>query len=328
MNYYILAKRKYLPTIMAKKVVRKASKKILGGSIDSLLGQRKNSGTDALFGTTNVPKVIANTIANILIDQIEANPGQPRKDFDQRALEELASSISEHGIIQPITVRKISETLYQIISGERRWRASQLADLKEIPAYVRDVDNAQLFEMAIVENLQREDLSTREFVNSLKDLKYSVDPPLLDEVIAKKIGKKRSTVTNYLRILTLENAMQESIDIGEITFGHAKALAGIKDSGLRKDIYDEVIENGLSVRALEARIKAEKEGTHEPEEKKLPTKKSDLSTEYEAVQKTLKSFFGNGKVRIKVDEEKGKGQIVLPFNSVKELNQMLDLLES
>lgn len=305
------------------------SKKDLGLHVNNVLGKVKKSGTDALFGSTSIPKVLANSIANVPISQIEANPGQPRKDFDPEALQELSESITEHGIIQPITVRKISETLYQIISGERRWRASQLAGLTEIPAYVRDVDNAQLFEMAIVENLQREDLSTREFVNSLKDLKYSVNPPLNDEVIAKKIGKKRSTVTNYLRILKLDQAMQESIDLGEITFGHAKALAGVEDTNLQKDIYQEVIDNGLSVRALEARIKQAKEDKLNPPAVTPPTaKKPELSTEYAAVQKTLKDFFGNGKVKIKVDEEKGKGQIVVPFSSVQELNRMLDLLES
>ena len=168
----------------------KAKKVALKGSVGNLLGQRKSSGTDALFGSNTVPKALENYVASVPIMQIEANPGQPRKEFDPSALEELADSIREHGIIQPITVRKISDTRYQIISGERRWRASQLAELTEIPAFVRDVDNAQLFEMAIVENLQREDLSTREFVNSLKELKYAVDPPLTDDVIAKKIGKK------------------------------------------------------------------------------------------------------------------------------------------
>lgn len=305
------------------------SRKDLGGMVNNVLGKGKKEGTDALFGSTNVPEVIANTIATVPINQIEANPGQPRKDFDKEALEELADSIKEHGIIQPITVRKISETLYQIISGERRWRASQLAELTDIPAYVRDVDNAQLFEMAIVENLQREDLSTREFVNSLKDLKYSVNPPLTNDVIAKKIGKKGSTVTNYLRILTLDQAMQESIDLGELTFGHAKALAGIKDVGLQKDIYQEVVDNGLSVRALEARIKKAKEDIANPPEQVSPTpKKTALSTEYTAVQNTLKDFFGNGAVKIKVDEEKGEGKIVVPFSSVQELNRMLDLLEN
>jgi len=311
----------------AKKVSRKATTPQLGNSLKRVM--KSTEGLGSLLPDAKVPAVIANSIATVPINQIEANPGQPRKDFDSEALKELADSIKEHGIIQPITVRKISETLYQIISGERRWRASQLAELKDIPAYVRDVDNAQLFEMAIVENLQREDLSTREFVNSLKDLKYSVDPPITNEAIAKKIGKKGSTVTNYLRILNLDQAMQESIDVGELTFGHAKALAGIKDVGLQKDIYQEVIDNGLSVRALEARIKQAKEDKlNPPEQSPPPAKKPGLSTEYTAVQNTLKDFFGNGKVRIKVNEEKGEGQIVVPFSSVQDLNRMLDLLES
>lgn len=313
----------------AKKITRKVSGAGLTASVGNILDKGKRDGRDALFGSTNVPKVIANSVANISLDYIERNIEQPRTEFNEEALEDLVASIQEHGIIQPITVRKISDTRYQIISGERRWRASKTAGLTEIPAYVRDVNNDQLFEMAIVENLQREDLSTMEFLNSLKKLKYSsVDKPLTNAEIAKKIGKKTSTVTSYLNILKLERAIQESIEIGEISFSHAKALIGIADPQLRKDIYKDIIENMLSVRAVEAKVKAIKDAENEPKTPKASTKKPELSTEYAAVQQTLRDVLGNGSVKIKVDEEQGKGQIVVPFSSVQELNRMLDLLES
>jgi ParB family chromosome partitioning protein len=315
---------------MAKKVARKASKAALGGSIRGVMG--RGQGVDTLIPKNissdeelqKVAKTLANTIANIPIDQIERNPDQPRKEFIQEALDELAGSIGTHGIIQPITVRRLADSQYQIISGERRWRASQLAGLKEVPAYVRVVDNQQLLEMAIVENVQREDLNPFEFVTSLARLKKEFN--LTDKEVAEKVGKGRATVTNYLRVLELEPAILNFLHDGELTLGHAKSLAGIKDKVLRKELFTDTIENQLSVRALEAKIKASKEPQVE-EPTPAPAKKTELSTEYAAVQKTLKDFFGNGSVKIKVDEEKGKGQIVVPFSSVQELNRMLDLLE-
>lgn len=318
---------------MAKKVAikRKASKAQLGGSIRGVMN--RGQGVDKLIPKSfnseeelqQVAKTLANTIATIPIEQIERNPDQPRNEFVQEALDELAGSISTHGIIQPITVRRLADKQYQIISGERRWRASQLAGLKEVPAYVRVVDNQQLLEMAIVENVQREDLNPFEFVSSLARLKKEFN--LTDKEVADKVGKGRATVTNYLRVLELGPAILNFLRDGELSLGHAKALAGIKDKVLRGELFTETIENHLSVRALEGKIKESKEPKAE-EPIAEPKKVKALSSEYEAVQKTLKDFFGNGSVKIKVDEEKGKGQIVVPFSSVQELNRMLDLLES
>jgi len=317
---------------MAKKVAikRKASKAALGSSTRGVLGRAK--GVDTLIPKNitseeelqQVAKTLANTIATIPIDQIERNPDQPRKEFIQEALDELADSIGTHGIIQPITVRRLADKQYQIISGERRWRASQLANIKEIPAYVRIADNQQLLEMAIVENVQREDLNPFEFVTSLARLKKEFK--LTDKEVAEKVGKGRTTVTNYLRVLELEPAILNFLHDGELSLGHAKALVGVDNKVLRKEFFTQVIDEQLSVRALEGRIKESREQPVK-EEPTAKEKSAGLSADYEAVQTNLKDFFGNGKIKITVDEAKGKGKITIPFASVSKLNEMLDLLE-
>ena len=312
----------------ARKVTRKTSKADLRSSTSSLLGRPK--GVDSLIQSK---KEITSNIGTIPVDKIEKNLEQPRKDFysdaAKEALTELAESIKVHGIIQPITVRKMGDK-YQIISGERRWRASQLAGLTEVPAYILEIaDSGKVLEMAIVENVQRENLSAYEFIDSLKVLKDTYE--LTDDEIADKIGKARPTVSNYMRILDLGGDMLNALNDGDLSLGHARALVGLDDPVLRRDMYDAVIDNDLSVRALERRIKEAREAQNSPAEAAAPApskKKDELPTEYQDVEKTLKAFFGVGSAKIKLkDEAKGKGQILIPFDSVRELNRILDLLE-
>ena len=210
---------------------------------------------------------------------------------------------------------------YQIISGERRWRASQLAKLTEVPAYVRIANDQEMMEMALVENIQREDLNPVEMATSLARLKEEFK--LTDDDVAGRIGKKRSTVTGYLGVLTLSPNIVESLRGGDISMGHAKALSSL-DRNLAQTFFTRTIENGWSVRSLEEALKVEKEKLGIA--KKIAKPKTSLPTEYQAVVDSLRSRFGSKKINIKLKPD-GQGQIVLPFTSTDELNRFLDTIE-
>ena len=269
-----------------------------------------------------IVRELATAVAMLPISQIKANKGQPRKHFNDEALAELASSIRAHGIIQPITVRRIHDKEYQIISGERRHRAAQLAGLKEIPAYVRLANDQELLEMALIENIQREDLNAWEVAISYGRL--ADEFKLSHESISDRVGKKRSTVTNYIRLLKFEgdDDIKHGIIEGKISMGHARALAGIEDNhAFRKVLFNRVLVEDLSVRAVEEAI-AE---YHESRKPKAPKEAKNVPQFLRDIEDRFNAFFG-GKVQLKRDD-KGKGQIVVKFKNDAELNRLLDAIE-
>lgn len=259
------------------------------------------------------------THSNVLpLDWIEVNPFQPRVEFESEPLAELAASIKLHGLIQPITVRRLSDESFQIISGERRFRAAKLAGLDEIPAYIRLADDQGMLEMALIENVQRQDLNAMEVAVSLERLMQECD--LTHETLSERIGKKRSTVTNYLRLLKLPPEIQKSVKRNVISMGHARALAGIDNLSLQLTIHKELINKELSVRALERLIQS----YQRPAPKPVSTPSSAKSAEVVHIENHLKSVFGS-KVMIRKDQS-GKGKIEIHFNSVDNLNYILDIL--
>ncbi|MCK6650307.1 MAG: ParB/RepB/Spo0J family partition protein, partial [Bacteroidia bacterium] len=268
------------------------------------------------------------SVSTIEISKIETNPFQPRTQFDEDALNELAGSIKEHGIIQPITVRKLGYDKYQLISGERRFRASQIAGLTAVPAYIRIANDQAMLEMALVENIQRENLDAIEVAISYKRL---IDEcSLTQEQLSQKVSKQRSTITNYLRLLKLPVEIQLGIREGDITMGHARALINIEDPDKQLAIYQQIVLNDLSVRDVEdiARgVKTETNGAPAKQKTdKKETAKTALTFEQKQVLDDLRAVF-NAKVQISKDE-KGKGKIVIPFKSDNDLKRILDLLDA
>jgi len=280
-------------------------------------------GLGALLGDGNSP--IKNTIVNragvpeIDIAKITPNPDQPRKTFDEIALQDLANSIKEHGVIQPITIREVGVDSYQIISGERRFRASQLAGKTKIPAYIRKADDQQLLVMGLVENLQREDLDPIEIAQSYQRL--IEEGNLTQEELGEKVGKNHATIANSLRLLKLPPEIQTGLINGDISEGHAKALLSLTDENLQKEIYSEIIDKGLSVRSTEELVKRKKEASKQGSKKGKPSK----SAEQTAIQSKIESKL-NTKVSLQVSS-KGNGKITIPFKNSDELNVIVALLE-
>lgn len=262
-----------------------------------------------------IGKVAGGEIAILSIGQIVANPFQPRTHFDQEHLEELASSIRMHGIIQPITVRKLSPGKYQLISGERRFRASQLAELDEVPAYVRAADDQAMLEMALVENIQRENLDAIEVAISYQRLIDECD--LTQEALSQKVGKNRTTVTNFLRLLKLPAEIQVGIIEKQITMGHARALINAGSESVQVLLFRKVVNEGLSVRQTENLV-----------QKKDTAQKSTpraLSFEQQKWQADLRLKFGK-QSHLKTNDGK-KGKIEISFNSEDELNLLIEKLD-
>jgi len=291
-------------------------KPALGRGLSALL---ENANTDITSSRSDdsvtIPSVGA--IASILIHQVEANPFQPRTHFEKEALVDLTNSIKEHGIIQPITVRKIGYDKYQIISGERRFKASQIAGLKEIPVYVRIANDQTMLEMAIVENIQRKDLNPIEI--SLSYQRLIDECNLTQEKLSERIGKSRSAVTNFLRLLNLPSAVQAGLRDAKITMGHAKALLSFKTEAEVLAAYKDVLDNQLSVRGIEEKTKTAKSFSS----KNLS--QSALSLSEKKAQEDLSFHFST---RIKIAKSNnGKGKIVIPFDDEEHLKRILDLLD-
>lgn len=297
---------------MAKKI----DKKQLGRGIHSLLA---NIETQVSENQEEIVKELSHTVAMIQVSEIEVNPFQPRNDFDEEALQELSHSIQTYGLIQPITVRRLSPHEYQLISGERRLRASKMAGLIEIPAYIRLANDQEMLEMALVENIQRENLNAIEVALTLSRLKEECN--FTDEQLSERVGKKRSTITNHLRLLKLPPDIQKSIKEGAISMGHARVLAGVEDYALRDSLFRKTIREALSVRALENLSSSYNE------DKSVKKEKSSLPDAYNQVQQRLRERFGTPRIQVKLKSE-GKGQIVIPFDSDDQLNDMLDQLEN
>lgn len=265
-------------------------------------------GLDALIDTTHVSTAGSSSISEIPLQYIYANPDQPRHDFDAEALEELAQSIKEHGVISPITLRKNASNNYMIIAGERRYRASKMAGLETIPAYVRTAKDEQVMEWALIENIQREDLNAIEI--ALAYQKLMDDHQLTQEKMADRVGKKRATVANYLRLLKLPAEIQLGIKEKKIDMGHARAILGSPSPEQQLDIYKKILQNDLSVRKVEELV------THAKQEAKAP---KSVHTKYEKQQQLLEQKLGR-KVKI------SSSQLTISFKNEEELNQLIALL--
>jgi ParB family chromosome partitioning protein len=296
---------------MAKKI----DKKQLGMGVRALLA---NIETETSENQQEIVRELSHTVAMIPLYEIEVNPFQPRNEFDEVALAELSASIQVHGLIQPITVRRLSANEYQLISGERRLRASKMAGLEEIPAYIRLANDQEMLEMALVENIQRENLNAIEIAITYQRLKEECN--LTDEALASRVGKQRSTVTNHMRLLKLPPDIQKAIKDKQISMGHARVLAGVDDFALQNSLFRETLRQGLSVRALEALASAH----HDDKPRKL---KPSLPDAYEDIQRRLREHLGTPRVQLKLKGE-GKGQIVIGFDSTNQLNDLLEQLEA
>ena len=263
---------------------------------------------------------LTNSIAFISPEMIEVNPYQPRTEFDADQLMDLAKSIKISGLIQPITVRAMGGNKYQLISGERRLRASKMAGIKEVPAYVRVANDQEMLEMALVENIQRADLNALEIAISYQRLMDECN--LTHEALSERVGKDRSTVTNYVRLLKLPAQIQSSIKDGAISMGHARALAGIDNIALQLKVYKDVIDQGLSVRALEQVIKSF--NTSKPSNNTSQKPVEAYSAEIKKIKDEISHALGS-KVDIKRDHA-GKGSITISFSSDDQLNSIVDFL--
>ncbi|MCF0236159.1 MAG: ParB/RepB/Spo0J family partition protein [Bacteroidaceae bacterium] len=280
-------------------------------------------GLGAVISTGEVTTSGSSSINEIDIDRIQANPNQPRRDFDAEALDELAESIRQIGIIQPITLRKMEDGSYQIIAGERRWRASQLAGLTTIPAYIRTANDEGMMQMALVENIQREDLNSIEIALAYQNLIEQFD--LTQDALSEKVGKKRATVANYLRLLRLPAQVQMALKKGMMDQGHARALLGLQDPSLQVKLYQEIVQKGYSVRQVEEMVKAINAGeTVKSGRKALKDRKRVLPEEYVPLRDRLSTFFDT-KVTMSVQE--GKGTISIPFASEDELERIMALFD-
>lgn len=282
-------------------------------------------GLDALISNEEVKTSGSSSINEIELDKISVNPNQPRREFDPIALQELADSIAEIGIIQPITLRKLNEDSYQIIAGERRYRASILVGLKTIPAYIRTADDENVMEMALIENIQREDLNSLEIALAYQHLIEQYE--LTQERLSERIGKKRTTIANYLRLLKLPAPIQVALKNKEIDMGHARALLTLEDPKTQIRIFNETVAQGYSVRKVEEIVKALANGESiKSGGKTISAKGTQLSEEYSMLQNHLCTFFGT-KVQLSCTN-KGKGKISIPFNSDADLERIMEILDS
>lgn len=282
-------------------------------------------GLDALISTKEVQTEGSSSINEIAIDKIKANPNQPRREFDPVSLQELADSIAEIGIIQPITLRAMEDGTYQIIAGERRWRASTLAGLTSIPAYVRTADDENVMEMALVENIQREDLNSLEIALAYQHLMEQYN--LTQERLSERVGKNRSTITNYLRLLKLPAPIQMALQDREIDMGHARALLALDNPTLQIKVFQEIRKEGLSVRKVEATVKNLLEGENlKNGGRNTTTKTSKTPKEFGLLKESLSKFFQT-KVQLTCSE-RGKGKITIPFSNEEDLERIIELFDN
>lgn len=294
-----------------------AKKEDLGKGIRALLG---GIGDD-MKANPEVAAELRTKVSNtsIPLSQIEVNPFQPRADFDQAALEDLSESIKNHGVIQPITVRSLGNNKYQLISGERRLRASKMAGLTEVPVYLRKADDQEMLEIALIENIQREDLNAIEISINYKRLMDECS--LTQEDLSKRLGKNRTTVTNYLRLLRLPPEIQNGIKNRDVTMGHARALIAIEQPEIQLAIYQEAVKKGLSVRQVEELAKKQQASTSG---KKLKDTKEAQPLAYRKIQDKLSSLLST-KVEVKA-RKGGKGEINIAYYSDDDLDRILELL--
>jgi len=299
---------------MAKAVRKQA----LGRGLSALLN---DSSSDINSANDENAEKIVGTIVEIELDLIEVNPFQPRSYFNEEALRELATSIKELGVIQPITVRKLEGNKFQLVSGERRFRASKLIGNKTVPAYLRIANDQEMLEMALVENIQRKDLDPIEVALSYQRLIDEID--LTQEEMSQRVGKKRSTISNYLRLLKLDPIIQTGMRDGFLSMGHGRALINVEHTSDQLDIYEKIIQDKLSVRQTEQLVKFLTDG---PVEKiKKPVEEVKTPKFVSKGLKTISEYFGH-KIDVKL-AGKDKGKIIIPFHSEEDFNRIKKLLE-
>lgn len=292
-------------------------------AVKKKFGSALGRGLDALISTEDVHTEGSSTINEIEISLIDRNPNQPRHEFDEEALQELADSIAEIGIIQPITLREMENGRYQIIAGERRWRASQKAGLTTIPAYIRTASDENVMEMALVENIQRQDLNSIEIALAYQHL---IDEyHLTQEKLSERVGKKRATVANYLRLLKLPAPVQVAIQNHQIDTGHARSLLALEDPKAQVKLFKDIQENGYSVRQVEEMIKRINSGETHAEAKKKAVEKKQLTAEMEDLRAQLAQLMGTD---VKMScSPKGGGKVTFSFNAPDELKKIVALLQ-
>ncbi len=295
---------------MAKK------KKDLGRGIKALLSNIESDNNQL---EKKLESNAANKTALVKLSKIEANPDQPRREFDQEALKELAHSIKVHGIIQPITVRKFGGNTYQIISGERRYRAAKLAKLDKVPVYVREADDVALLEMALIENIQRADLNAMEVAISYQRLIEECD--ITHEDLSERVGKKRSTVSNYVRLLKLPPSVQTGLKEQKISMGHARVIAGLDDTADQINLYNKIINLGLSVRSAETAAKNLKGSSSK---KPKVSKSEGLTADVIKIKDQLSAKLGS-KITIERSNS-GKGKFIIPFKSDGDFNDIIEAI--
>ncbi|HTE34557.1 MAG TPA: ParB/RepB/Spo0J family partition protein [Chryseolinea sp.] len=302
-----------------------SKKKALGRGLSALLS---DSPTDERLEMDNFPSShthetvpVVHGITEISLDEIEVNPFQPRSHFDQDALLELSESIQVHGIIQPITVRRLADHQYQLISGERRLQASKLAGLKTIPVYLRSANDQQMLEMALIENIQRENLNAIEIALSYQRLISECN--LKQEELGERVSKNRSTVTNYLRLLRLPPDIQIAVRDNKLSMGHARAIINVENADEQLYIFKKAITEDLSVRKVEELVR-ELSQKSSPKGDDAPSQPTPASREIAQLQTRLSSHFGT---RVVVKSDGKRGDIRIPFLSVEDLNRILDILK-
>lgn len=293
-------------------VKKKYDKSVLGRGLDDIA---TGKGLDALISTTDVTTGGSSALREIAVEQIEPNPDQPRREFSPEALQELASSIGALGLIAPITLREIAPGHYQIIAGERRWRASQMAGLKAIPAYVRTVEDEHVMEMALVENIQREDLNAIEIALAYEHLAQTTG--MTQEKISERVGKSRTAVTNYMRLLKLPAQIQMALKDHRIDMGHARALLALDSPTGQLRVFKDVVKNGWSVRKVEQVVGELKNGKPVSTPTPQPVPQTMLQWQ-DRVGQCL-----GAKVKLSASP-KGKGKLVIAFNSEEELKGIIE----
>ena len=303
-------------------VHKKYDRNVLGRGLDNI-GNGKGRGLDALINTNNVETEGSSNLSEIALEKIVSNPNQPRREFDEEALTELSNSIREIGIITPITLRQMSDGKYQIIAGERRWRAAKAAGLTAIPAYIRTVEDEGVMEMALVENIQREDLNAIEIALAYQHMADSIG--MTQERISERVGKSRTSVTNFMRLLKLPAQIQMALKNHEIDMGHARALLAIDSPSAQIKLFKDIQKNNYSVRKVEELVKMIKEGADLQTAKKSSDQKSRLPEEFNALRKRLTDLFQT-KIQMTYNP-KGKGKITIGFDNPDELERIMNTFD-
>lgn len=303
-------------------VKKKYDRNVLGRGLDNI-GTGKGRGLDALIDTSDIQTQGSSNLNEISLSLIDPNPNQPRREFDENAMKELSASIREIGIITPVTLRQTNDGRYQIIAGERRWRASQMAGMQTIPAYIRTAADDNVMEMALVENIQREDLNAIEIALAYQHLADTTG--MTQEKISSRVGKSRTSITNYMRLLKLPAQIQMALKNKEMDMGHARALLSLDSPSAQLKLYKEIQRNGYSVRKVEEMVQMLKNGEDLHTVKKAATTVTQLPLEYSILKDRLGNLF---KVKVQMTcSPQGKGKISIPFANDEELEHIMNIID-